>query len=52
MTNLFQNDEFKKYLRCSNNQIISIKALKITVEQPVNITMRLDDEITVHQSSF
>ena len=50
-TNIVEIDEFKKYLRYSNNQIIAIKALKMTVELAVNITMPLYDEIPVHKSS-
>ena len=38
--------------RCSNNQIIPIKALKMIVELPVNITMPLYEEIPIHQSSI
>ena len=54
MTNLAEIDDFKKYiyLRYSNNQIIAITALKMTVELHVNITMPLFDEIPVHQSSI
>ena len=52
MTNLVEIDEFKNYLRHSYNHIISTKALKMTVKQPVNITMLLYDEITVHQCSI
>ena len=52
MTNLVEIDEFKKYLPYSNNQIMTTKALKMTVELPVNITMPLYDEILVHQSSI
>ena len=52
MTNLVENDEFKNYLRYSYNHIISTKAHKMTVEQPVDITMPLYDEITVHQCSI
>ena len=54
MTNLAEIDDFKKYiyLRYSNNQIIAITALKMTVELPVNITMPLFDEIPVHKALF
>ena len=52
MTNLVEIDEFKKYLRHSNNQIKAIRALEMTIELPVNITMSLYDEIRVHQSSI
>ena len=52
MTNLVEIDVFKKYLRYSNNQIIAKKALKMTVELPVNITIPLYDEIRVHQISI
>ena len=35
MTNLVENDDFKKYLRYSNIQITVIKALKMTIELPL-----------------
>ena len=52
MTNLVEIEELKRYMRFSNNQIIAIKALKMTIELPVNITMPRYDEIRVHQSSI
>ena len=36
MTNRVEIDEFKKYLRYSNNQIIATTKLKMTVELPIN----------------
>ena len=47
MTNLVEIHELEKYLRYSNNQIMSIKALKMTVEQLVNITIQLHLEQNV-----